>query len=78
MGYAKVPINHRSLFIHHIIIPGDAQLRYATVNMFFDVEEDVEHLCGLSYVHQDSDSMAEGCPCVPLHRIEGLLDANAP
>lgn len=31
---------------------GDAPLRYATVNMFFDVETEVEQFCAIRYFHQ--------------------------
>lgn len=30
---------------------GDAPIRYATVNMFFDVKKDVEEYCGMQYWH---------------------------
>ncbi|KAF9524173.1 nucleotide-diphospho-sugar transferase [Crepidotus variabilis] len=35
---------------------GDAPVRYATVNMFFDVEKDVELFCGINYYHQGTQS----------------------
>jgi len=43
---------------------GDAALRYATVQMFFDVERDTERLCGIRY--SNPDVRYDECPCRPL------------
>jgi len=31
---------------------GDAPIRGATISMFFDLERDVERMCGMEYYHQ--------------------------
>ncbi|KIM89451.1 glycosyltransferase family 15 protein [Piloderma croceum F 1598] len=51
---------------------GDAPLRYATVQMFFDVEKDTELLCGIRYTHPWNEH--KHCPCVPLDQM--ALPAN--
>lgn len=48
---------------HSDKIVGDAPIRYATVNMFFDVEKDVEEYCAIRYWH--NGVQGRSCDCVP-------------
>ncbi|KAF9507659.1 glycosyltransferase family 15 protein [Hydnum rufescens UP504] len=43
---------------------GDAPIRYATVNMFFNATQDTEFFCGMKYTHQFR--LGDECTCVPL------------
>ena len=51
--------------IHFAWLLGDAPVRYATLSMFFDIQNVTEQLCGLRYTHQGSEQYE--CPCVPPH-----------
>ena len=42
---------------------GDAPIRGATVNMFFDLEKDVERMCAMEYWHQGH--VPADCKCIP-------------
>jgi len=43
---------------------GDSPIRYATVNMFFNMKNDTEEFCGMRYFHQFRPE--KQCECVPL------------
>ncbi|KAJ7658258.1 glycosyltransferase family 15 protein [Mycena polygramma] len=43
---------------------GDAPVRFAQVNMFLNVAEEVVRMCGIPYAHKDRPF--EDCECVPL------------
>jgi len=42
---------------------GDAPIRGATISMFFDIERDVERMCGMEYYHQGL--VPADCKCIP-------------
>ena len=68
-NFATSDKSQYSLFFSSFL-QGDAPLRYATVQMFLDVEKDTEFLCGIRYTHPWNEH--EHCPCVPLDQMAAL------
>lgn len=70
MGYVRLTPAHPLIYPLHerfalttYLLLGDAPIRYATVNMFYDTELDVERMCAMNYYH--SRHVPNDCPCVP-------------
>ena len=49
-------------------ILGDVAIQYATVNMFFDVETEVEEFCGMDYWH--NGVQRKRCSCLDQLRVQ--------